>query len=156
MLRPIVRRSRYGVPGIASANSTNANRGGIQVAVAALRYLLRTQSARVSRWTWNISINGHLSANIACRLRRRSAGASIVMFTASKIEMDPTERAVRDDLSKLTAEEQHAYYLETCEDLGLDPATFPLRWIVVDGRLALAAETCIGATASETPRTRQP
>jgi hypothetical protein len=69
--------------------------------------------------------------------------------------MDPTERAVCDDLSKLTAEEQHAYYLETCEGLGLDPATFPLRWIVVDGRLALAVETCIGATASETPRTRQ-
>jgi hypothetical protein len=69
--------------------------------------------------------------------------------------MDPTERALSDDLSMLTAEEQHAYYLETCEGLGLGPATFPLRWIVVDGRLALAVETCIGATASETPRTRQ-
>jgi len=56
------------------------------------------------------------------------------------IPMDPTERAVCDDLSKLTAEEQHAYYLETCEDLGLDPATFPLRWIVVNGRLALVIE----------------
>jgi hypothetical protein len=55
--------------------------------------------------------------------------------------MDPSERAVCDDLSKLTAEEQHAYYLETCEELGLDPATFPLRWIVVDGRLALAVES---------------
>jgi hypothetical protein len=93
------------------------------------------------------SINGHLSANIACRLRWQPPG--------SAIKMDPTERAVCDDLSKLTAEEQHAYYLETCEGLGLDPATFPLRWIVVDGRLALAVETCIGATASETPRTRQ-
>jgi hypothetical protein len=98
------------------------------------------------------SINGHLSANIACGLRRQppgSAGASIAMFTASKIKMDPTERAVCDDLSKLTAEEQHAYYLETCEGLGLDPATFPLRWIVVDGRLALAVETCIGAVCEK-------
>jgi hypothetical protein len=50
----------------------------------------------------------HLSANIACRLRWQppgSAGASIVMFTASKNGPH--------DLSKLTAEEQHAYYLET-------------------------------------------
>jgi hypothetical protein len=77
--------------------------------------------------------------------------------------MDPSESKVCDDLSKLKAEEQHAYYLETCENLGLDPATFPLRWIVVDGRLALAVETCIGAraetcngaTANKTPRTRQ-
>jgi hypothetical protein len=77
--------------------------------------------------------------------------------------MDPSESKVCDDLSKLKAEQQHAYYLETCENLGLDPATFPLRWIVVDGRLALAVETCIGAraetcngaTANETPRTRQ-
>jgi hypothetical protein len=75
-----------------------------------------------------------------------SPGATMAPFTASKIKMDPSERAVCDDLSKLTAEEQHAYYLETCEDLGLDPATFPLRWIVVDGRLALAVETCTGAT----------
>src|ERR1700737_2113580 len=94
------------------------------------------------------SINGYLSANIACGLRRQppgSAGASIAMFTASKMKMDPTERAVCDDLSKLTAEEQHAYYLETCEELSLDPATFPLRWIVVDGRLALAVENSDGA-----------
>ena len=80
----------------------------------------------------------------AAGLGRRS---SIVMFTALKmvtaLKMDPSERAVCDDLSKLTAEEQHVYYLETCEDLGLDPATFPLRWIVVDGRLALAAETSL-------------
>jgi hypothetical protein len=69
-----------------------------------------------------------------------SAAASIVMFAASKIKMDLAKRAVCDDLSKLTAEEQHAYYLESCEGLGLDPATFPLRWIVVDGRLALAVE----------------
>ena len=66
------------------------------------------------------------------------------------LKMDSSERAVCDDLSRLKAEEQHAYYLETCEDLGLDPATFPLRWIVADGRLALAVETCIGATASKT------
>jgi len=63
--------------------------------------------------------------------------------------MDPSERAVCDDLSRLEAEEQHAYYLETCEDLGFDPATFPLRWIVVDGRLALAVETCIGAVCEK-------
>jgi hypothetical protein len=75
-----------------------------------------------------------------------SAGVSIVMFAAPKIKMDPIERAVCDDLSKLTAEEQHAYYLETRNALGLDPATFPLRWIVVDARLALAVETSIGAT----------
>lgn len=67
--------------------------------------------------------------------------------------MGPTERAVCDDLSKLTAEEQHAYYLETCEALDLDHAIFPLRWIVVDGRLALVVETCIGATANKTPGT---
>src|SRR5215469_10401053 len=66
-----------------------------------------------------------------------------VQPNAAGWQMDPAERAVCDDLSKLTAEEQQAYYLETCEDLGLDPATFPLRWIVVDGRLALAAETSL-------------
>ena len=66
--------------------------------------------------------------------------ASIVML--QHLKMDPSERAVCDDLSRLKAEDQHAYYLETCEDLGLDPATFPLRWIVVDGRLVLAVETC--------------
>jgi hypothetical protein len=65
------------------------------------------------------------------------------------LKMDPSERAVCDDLSRLKAEEQHAYYLETCEDLGLDPATFPLRRIVVDGRLALAVETCIGAVCEK-------
>jgi hypothetical protein len=59
------------------------------------------------------------------------------------LKMDRCERAVCDDLSRLKAEDQHAYYLETCEDLGLDPATFPLRWIVADGRLALAVETCV-------------
>ena len=59
--------------------------------------------------------------------------------------MEPTERVVCDDLSKLTAEEQHAYYLETCDELDLDPATFPLRWIVVDGRLALAVENSVKA-----------
>jgi hypothetical protein len=63
----------------------------------------------------------------------------------SYLKMEPSERAVCDDLSKLTAEEQHAYYLETCEELSLDPATFPLRWIVVDGRLALAVENSGGA-----------
>jgi hypothetical protein len=54
--------------------------------------------------------------------------------------MDVWEKAVCDDLSRLAAEEQQAYYLQTCEDLGLDPVTFPLRWTVVNGRLALAAE----------------
>lgn len=64
--------------------------------------------------------------------------------------MDPSERAVCDDLSKLTSEEQHAYYLETCNDLGFDPASFPFRWIVVDGRLALTIETCIRNNAART------
>jgi hypothetical protein len=67
-------------------------------------------------------------------------------------KMDPSERAVCDDLSKLTGEEQQAYYLETCRDLGLDPGSFPFRWIVVDGRLALTLETCIRNNA---PRTGQ-
>ena len=66
--------------------------------------------------------------------------------------MDFSEIAVCDDLSNLTAEEQHAYYVQTCKDLGLDPGSFPFRWIVVDGRLALTLETSIRNNA---PRTGQ-
>ena len=92
-----------------------------------------------------------VTAYLAVRLDacRHSTGSRVpgigprcftVGASGEPLKMDPTERAVCDDLSKLTAEEQHAYYLETCEDLGLDPATFLLRWIVVNGRLALVIE----------------
>jgi hypothetical protein len=43
------------------------------------------------------------------------------------------------DLGKLTAEQRAAYYLRTCESLGLNPITKPFDYITLNGKLTLYA-----------------
>lgn len=47
--------------------------------------------------------------------------------------------AIEGDLSKLTAEERTAYYLETCKSLGLNPYTKPFGYLTLNGKLVLYA-----------------
>lgn len=49
------------------------------------------------------------------------------------------EALVQGDLSKLTVEERIAYYLKTCESLGLNPYTKPFEYITLNGKLTLYA-----------------
>lgn len=41
------------------------------------------------------------------------------------------------DLSKLSNEQRVAYYLDTCESLGLNPRSRPFDWLMLDGKLVL-------------------
>lgn len=41
------------------------------------------------------------------------------------------------DLSRLTPQERVTYYLATCESLGLNPATRPFEYLILDGKMTL-------------------
>jgi len=45
----------------------------------------------------------------------------------------------KGDLAKLSAEERVAYYVRTCESLGLNPLTKPFEYITLNGKLTLYA-----------------
>lgn len=46
---------------------------------------------------------------------------------------------VAGDLSKLTPEQRAAYYMRTCESLGLNPMTRPFEYITLNGKLTMYA-----------------
>ena len=45
---------------------------------------------------------------------------------------------IEADLTGLTPEERVEYYVNVCKQLGFDPNTLPLCYVVIDGELKLA------------------
>lgn len=62
------------------------------------------------------------------------------LATANEAKAAIIERVmVEGDLSKLSPQERSAYYMRTCESLGLNPMTRPFEYIVLNGKLTLYA-----------------
>jgi hypothetical protein len=57
----------------------------------------------------------------------------------SNLSPELMEKVYCGDLSKLTPEERLSYVFEMCHSLGLNPATKPFEYIILNGRLALYA-----------------
>ena len=65
--------------------------------------------------------------------------SDIIATTSSATLISPEilEQVITGDLSKLTAPQRVEYLLGVCKSLGLNPATRPFDYVILNGKLTL-------------------